>query len=190
MTGSYQLFSTYSPCAGNVKVKIADGSLSSMLGKENVQLSNSVILESVLYVPNLSCNLLSISQLTKDLNCCAKFLSTHCVFQDLSSGKTIGSAKKCEGLYFFDEANMSRQTQTAICDSVSVARVSEIMLWHFRMGNPSIQYLKHLFPYLFLNKKVSDFQCEICQLVKHQCTSFPKSNYQPSKTFAMIHSDV
>ena len=67
MTGSYQLFSTYSPCASNVKVKITDGFLSSIARKGNVQLSNSIILES-LHVPNLSCNLLSISQLMKDLN--------------------------------------------------------------------------------------------------------------------------
>lgn len=86
MTGSYNLFSSYSTCAGNLKVKIADGSLSPVAGKGSIQLSDSIILKAVLHVPNLSCNLLSISQLTKTSNCTAKFLSSHCVF----SGPTIG----------------------------------------------------------------------------------------------------
>lgn len=33
MTGSSELFSSYSPCAGNQKVKIADGSFSAIAGK-------------------------------------------------------------------------------------------------------------------------------------------------------------
>ena len=100
----------------------------------------------------------------------------------------IGNAKECEGLYYFDEANVSDQLQTAVCDSASVSRESEIMLWHFRMGHPSFQYLKHLFPTICSNKNFV-FQCEICQLAKHQRTSFQKSKYQPSKPFTMIYGD-
>ena len=107
MTSNYHIFSTYSPCAGNIKVKIADGSLSTVARKGTITLSDSLILENVLHVPNLSCNLLSISQLTKDSNSSAKFFPYHCIFQDLSSGKMIGGAKECEGLYYFDEANVS-----------------------------------------------------------------------------------
>jgi len=82
MTDSYHLFSSYSTCAGNLKVKIADGSLSTVVGNGSIQLSDTITLESVLHVPNLACNLLSISQLTKTSNCSAKFLPFHCVFQD------------------------------------------------------------------------------------------------------------
>lgn len=56
ITDSYQLFSTYSPCAGNIKVKIADGSLSPIAGKGSIRIYNFITLESVLHVPNLSCN--------------------------------------------------------------------------------------------------------------------------------------
>ena len=65
MTDAHRLFSTYSPCAGNLKVKIADGTLSPIAGKEGIRISKSITLNLVLHVPNLSCNLLSISQLTK-----------------------------------------------------------------------------------------------------------------------------
>ena len=106
MTNAHHLFSTYSPCAGNLKVKIADGTLSPVAGKGSIRISESITLNLVLHVPNLSCNLLSISQLTKKSNCPTKFLPSHCIFQDLSSGKTIGSAKEREGLYYFDKTDV------------------------------------------------------------------------------------
>ena len=91
---------------GNLKVKIADGTLSPVAGKGSIRISESITLNLVLHVPNLSCNLLSISQLTKKSNCSAKFLPSHFVFQDLSLGKTIGTIKEREGLYYFDKTNV------------------------------------------------------------------------------------
>ena len=121
----------------------------------------SITLNPVLHVPNLSCNLLSISQLTKRSNCSAKFLPSHCVFQDLSSEKTIGSAKEREGLYYFDETKVFGQSSPTICNSTSYPKDSELLLWHKRMGHPSFQYLKHLFPSLCSNKTSLDFQCDV-----------------------------
>ncbi|KAI5401521.1 hypothetical protein KIW84_066119 [Lathyrus oleraceus] len=61
MTGESTLFSSYSPCAGNQKIKIADGSFSAIAGKGSVVLSQMLTLKNVLHVPNLSCNLISVS---------------------------------------------------------------------------------------------------------------------------------
>ena len=99
MTGNSQLFVSYTPCAGNEKVRIADGTLSVIAGKGSVRVTNSITLHSVLHVLNLDCNLLSVNQLVKQNKCCAYFLPSSCVFQDRSSGATIGSAKECGGLY-------------------------------------------------------------------------------------------
>ena len=65
MTYAHHLFSAYSPCVSNLKVKIADGTLSSVAGKGSIRIFESITLNLVLHVLNLSCNLLSISQLTK-----------------------------------------------------------------------------------------------------------------------------
>ena len=65
MTNAHHLFSTYSPCVGNLKVKIADGTLSPITGKGSIRIFESITLNPVLHVPNLSYNLLFISQLTK-----------------------------------------------------------------------------------------------------------------------------
>ena len=89
MTGCPSLFSTYTPCVVNLKVKIVDGSLAIVAGKGLIILSRNLTLKSVLYVPSLTCNLLSISKLTHDQNCVAKFGSSSCQFQELVSRKLI-----------------------------------------------------------------------------------------------------
>ncbi|GKV53382.1 hypothetical protein SLEP1_g59913 [Rubroshorea leprosula] len=58
--------------------------------------------ESVLHVPNFATNLLSISSITKSMNCSVTFFPTHCVFQDLETRRMIGSGREDGGLYLLD----------------------------------------------------------------------------------------
>nr|CAN68286.1 hypothetical protein VITISV_017015 [Vitis vinifera] len=109
---------------------------------------------------------------------------------DLSLGKTIGSSKERESLYYFDETDMCGQCSPTVCNSASRPRENELLLWHKMMGHPSFQYLQHLFPSLCSNKTSWDFQCEVYELVKHHRASFPKSKYKPSIPFTLIHSDL
>ena len=67
MTGNQNLFHTLYSCPGNYHVRIADGSSSKVTGIETIIINKDLILKSVLLVPNLNYNLLSISKLTKDL---------------------------------------------------------------------------------------------------------------------------
>nr|KYP58512.1 hypothetical protein KK1_013922 [Cajanus cajan] len=60
MTGDLTVFKSYSPCLNNYTVRIADGTLSKVMGKGSVIISQNITLNSVLYVPKLDCNLLSI----------------------------------------------------------------------------------------------------------------------------------
>ena len=73
-------FSTYTPCVGNLKVKIIDGSLAIVAGKRSIILSRNMTLKCMLHVSLLTCNLLFISKLTHDQNCVAKFGSSLCQF--------------------------------------------------------------------------------------------------------------
>ena len=200
MTGDEKLFSTYNPCYKNLTVRIADGSLSKVAGTGSVRVSKNITLDSVLLVPKLNCNLLSISKLTRDLNCVTKFGSNLCEFQFLDSGKTIGSAKMCSGLYLL-EVNDPPQGATHHFDcsmssspiSLSVSQSnndSAIMLWPYRLGHPNFLYLEKLFPSLFHNKNPNEFQCEICQFSKNIRYSYPNRSYKASQPFSMIHSDV
>ena len=97
MTGNLMVYHEYTPCYNNSSIRIADGTLSRAVGTGSIIISKDVTLHSVLYVPKLDCNLLSISKLTQDLNCVTKFLTHMCEFQALDSRKRIGNVEVCAG---------------------------------------------------------------------------------------------
>ncbi|RVW82100.1 Retrovirus-related Pol polyprotein from transposon RE1 [Vitis vinifera] len=203
MTGDAAILQNYKPSNGHSSVHIADGSKSKIAGTGSIKLTKDLYLDSVLHVPNLDCNLLSISKLAHDLQCVTKFYPNLCVFQDLKSGKMIGSAELCSGLYLLSCGQFSNQVSQASCvqsqsmsesfNSVSNSKVnkdSEIIMLHYRLGHPSFVYLAKLFPKLFINKNPASYHCEICQFAKHTRTVYPQIPYKPSTVFSLVHSDV
>lgn len=142
MTGDSTIIQHFKPCPEDHNVCIDDGSLSKVSGTGSMVISKDLTLESVLLIPKLGCNLLSISKLTQEKNCLTKFFTSHCVFQDLNSGQTVSSTEMYVGLYIFRVANhLERQSQlTVCCKSFSVLRSnkdSEVILLHYRLGHPS-----------------------------------------------------
>ncbi|RVW44659.1 Retrovirus-related Pol polyprotein from transposon RE1 [Vitis vinifera] len=115
MTGDAAILQNYKPSNGHSSVHIADGSKSKIAGTGSIKLTKDLYLDSVLHVPNLDCNLLSISKLARDLQCVTKFYPNSCVFQDLKSGKMIGSAELCSGLYLLSCGQFSNQVSQASC---------------------------------------------------------------------------
>ena len=53
-------------------MKVANDTFSSIIG-QGIASITPLTLQNVLQVPNLSCNLLSVNKITKDLNCFVKF---------------------------------------------------------------------------------------------------------------------
>ncbi|RDY13293.1 hypothetical protein CR513_01815, partial [Mucuna pruriens] len=157
------MFYSYNPCGGNKKVKITYGSLSTIIGIGTIKLSPLITLHNVLHVLNLSCNMLSISKITSNYQRQVNFYSSSCVFHELTIGRMIDSAKERDGLYYFDVGP--------------------------NLSHPSFQYLKFLFPNLFINKSFF-LQCKICQFAKHHHTSFPSQSYKQIAPFTIIHSDI
>jgi hypothetical protein len=80
MTGTSNLFTSYTPCSGKDRVHVADGSTIPITGQGSIQCTNTLSLSSVLHVSNFPFNLLSISSITKALNCRGWFDPTHCAF--------------------------------------------------------------------------------------------------------------
>ncbi|KAK5793307.1 hypothetical protein PVK06_034449 [Gossypium arboreum] len=71
-------------------ILIANGGVTLVTGKGSVHVSNSINLDIVLVVPYLSSNTLSVSKITKALNCTVIFWPDKCVFQDMATQQTIG----------------------------------------------------------------------------------------------------
>ena len=64
MIGDATNFQNYTLCSRDYKVCIADGSLPKVAGTGSVVISKDLTLDSILLVPNLDCNLLSIRKPT------------------------------------------------------------------------------------------------------------------------------
>ena len=66
----------------------------------------------------------------------------------------------------------------------------EIRLWHWHLGHPNFPYLNRLFPSLFKNINMSQFNYEVCESAKHQCSIFRAHPYKKSALFTLIYSDI
>lgn len=63
----FSLFTSYNVSSRKDKVRIADGSYSSIVEHGDILATSTLLLSFVLYVPNSNLNLLSITHLTKSL---------------------------------------------------------------------------------------------------------------------------
>uniref|UniRef100_A0A2N9IGY8 Integrase catalytic domain-containing protein n=1 Tax=Fagus sylvatica TaxID=28930 RepID=A0A2N9IGY8_FAGSY len=165
----------------------ANGVTYPVTGAGIVTLSPSLSLSHTLLVPSLSNKLMSVSQVTADLNCVVLMYSTFCLLQDILTKEIIGRGTKRGGLYYVDDFSPSRANH--MHHTVN-NKERQIWLWHHRLGHPSFGYLKHLFPDLFSNTMHSNFKCNTCILAKSHRVSYPVSMNKSAIPFALIHSDV
>ena len=151
-------------------------------------LTEHLEVHNVLFVPALTCNLISVSKLIKGKRCRVIFDESWFTFQDLNSRMTIGNSKEWDGLYYLEGSNRrKREANKALVSSHS--NNEDVLLWHQRLGHPSFDYMKHLFPSLF-NKNSVPFSCETCQLAKQKRSTYPQLSYKPTTPFTIIHSDI
>lgn len=80
----------------------ANGSTSIITGEGSVTLSETLTLNSVLIVPSLEYNLLSVSEIISTLACIVTFWPSFCVFQDILTWKILGYGVKRGKLYFLE----------------------------------------------------------------------------------------
>jgi len=152
------LFSSLSSPNPLPSVTLADGSRVSSHGVGTVKLFPYLTINNVLYVPESPFNLLSISRLTRSLDCVVSFTNNYVRLQDRSSKQVIGTGCESHGLYHLRPSTYVG----AVMESPS--------LLHAQLGHPSLAKLQQLVPAL---SKLSCLVCELCQLGKHSRTSFP-----------------
>ena len=127
--------------------------------------------------------MLSVSQLTKELNCTVLLTSDGCIVQDARTGTILGCGTERGGLYYVDETIQKRHTMLA-----RGSPTHQLWKWHRCLGHPSLGYLKHLFP-SFDNCNLS-LDCEACVLAKSHKHSYFPTLTKTDKAFALIHFDV
>ncbi|XP_021751608.1 uncharacterized protein LOC110717256 [Chenopodium quinoa] len=164
-------------------VGLPDGTQALATKEGRVYLADGIILEHVLFVAQLHCNLLSVSKMIDDSHCYVRFTDSLCAIQDQHSGSLIGGGERIDELYYF-------RRLPKVC-ALTSSEVSTFELWHRRLGHPSDPIVK-LVPAVsasssskFLNKA-----CEICPQAKQSRDIFPNSDSRASRIFELIHCDL
>jgi len=151
-------------------------------GTSRLQLADrSFHLDNVLVAPQLSRNLLSVRQLTRDNNCSIEFDASGFSVKDLQTKMVLLRCNSNGDLYTIPHHMPSR---------CHVAVVSP-ELWHSRLGHPAPAVVStlHKLSAIHCNKAARRI-CHACQLGKHARLPFTSSVSSTSVPFALVHCDV
>nr|KYP61340.1 hypothetical protein KK1_015827 [Cajanus cajan] len=145
ISGNNSLFSSISLPKVPHFITLANGSKFVSQGVGQVSLTPSLNLKSVLFVPKCAFNLISLSKLTKSLNCSVTFDANSFVIQERGTGRLIGGGHESRGLYYFETS-----------PSVSCFASSTPKLLHDHLGHPHLAKLKKMVPSL---NKLQALEC-------------------------------
>lgn len=178
-------------------------------GVGEVQLNGHVSkIEKVLFVPNLSANLISVSRLC-DKGHIVVFDKDSCKIYKTCEihGNPITSAPNVKGLYKWNGSSLrdtsnEHEHSILLCDgrqeavSASVAVAAELPadLWHKRLGHLGMKGMCALRDNLATGicfQVSSDVKCETCLLGKQVALPFPAGEAaRATSPLELIHSDV
>ena len=89
MTGKSTIFFTFHTTSSALSIIFVDGNSKSNTGTSIVNLTSSLTLTDINYVPHVLFNFVSVGHLTKALNC-SIIIPSLCTFSDLQTKKVIG----------------------------------------------------------------------------------------------------
>ena len=160
-------------------------------GIGTIRLTDSMLLQNVLNLPDFRLNLLSVSQLTKDLGYRVSFDPDSCLIQDPIKGLMIGKGEQISNLYVMDTVDMegsaTLQQPFALCANV----VIDAHLWHNRLGHPSMLKTNSIINVLGLKQRNKEaFHCPICPLAKQKRLPYQPKNHLSNNAFDLLHIDT
>lgn len=152
--------------------------------------SGSFSLSSVLHVPSICKNLISVRQFTHDNNCSVEFYPWGFCVKDLKTGTLRHISPSSGPLYPFPAVLGS--SFSAVRAPLVVGDKS-VSLWHACLGNPGPAVLNLLRLTNSINccsHALHSFQCTSCFTCKNVNLPFPVRVSVTSRPFQLIHSDV
>ncbi|KAF3679503.1 putative chalcone--flavonone isomerase-like [Capsicum annuum] len=159
-------------------ITLANGIRTEPKGVGQAKPLSSVTLNSVLYVPGCPFNLVSVSRLTRALDCSITFFDDSFLMQDRKMGQTIGIGHESQGLYHLTASN-----SFTTCSATDPPN-----LIHIHLGHPSLSKLQKMVPSL---SSLSTLDCESCQLGKHTRATFSRNIESRSESiFSLVLFDI
>ena len=188
MTNNKDSLSNYQQFTKTEPVTLGDGKVVEALGKGvQLELDNrkTGTLKSVLYVPKLSYNLLSVAAAT-DQDLMVEFDQAGCYFKD-PNGQIVGTGARANRMY---ELNV-KSTETA-----QVAKSdNRLKLWHQRLGHVNQASLRQMVDKKLVNGieigQDDDLGfCQACVEGKKTREPFPVGGIHTTERLQLVHSDV
>ena len=203
MCNDEKQFNSMTPLEKPEKIKVGDGFYLTATMQGNIKLKlnvngkiKMVTVRDVLYVPELSYNLLSVSKAT-DSGKQVLFQGDKCEIKNRRD-EILLQATKHRGLYYVDTIEEENTTEFATCAETSEP-VSKERVWHSRYGHLGDQSLSKLVKDdmvsgLNYTKSFSKDQigfCEPCAEGKQQHTKFPRDiSTRADNKLDLVHTDV
>ncbi|KAF7824227.1 Retrovirus-related Pol polyprotein from transposon TNT 1-94 [Senna tora] len=190
------------PYEGTGQVHIANGSGLNVAHIGNSELltdSTTLQLNTILHVPTVSKNLLSISRFAHDNNVYFEFHANKCLIKSQVDHKTLLKGRLEHSLYLFDTLKLSHKAPKSFSAHTATVSTSEsdfrnFGVWHCRLGHPSTSVVKTVLSHcnISLNNKNKNIQpfCEACCLGKMHALPFYPSSTIYTKPLELVYSDL
>lgn len=184
VTNDLNNLSLHAPYDGTEELIIGDGSSLPISNTGSFSLStpsHTFKFSNVLHVPNISRNILSISQFCQENNTSIEFLPFLFLVKERSRGTTILQGPTKAGVYEWNPG------PPRVFTSLKLPTHD----WHHRLGHPSNSVLKLLSTRFSLS--ITDFHmsmCNSCNINKSHKLPFSSSTLTSSAPLELIFSDV
>ena len=156
MTPMMDFFTSYSLCPNNRKVQIVDGTLLIVLGIVVISLEPIGKLEHVIHLSQLFISLISVQKVASIYPYKFEFDELNAFLCNKVQRWKTGLAEVCQGLYYLSTHRHPQEIVRAAGDHIlpqcnalaaaDIKRKDELMLIHRRLGHPSLQILRCMFP--------------------------------------------
>ena len=172
--------STHTPYT---QIQTTNGKFVDITCAGTIDISPSIHLNKYLLIRSLTYKLVSVSQLTKELNWTVLMTFDGCIVQDALSRTIIRRSIERGVLYYVGKPTLQSEAMLAHGSSEH-----QLRMWHRRLGHSSLAYLKYLFP--SIKPMVLSWDYESCVLAKSHKHSYLPSCTSTTSPFLLRRSNV
>ncbi|KAL0408878.1 UNVERIFIED_CONTAM: hypothetical protein Sradi_1822200 [Sesamum radiatum] len=172
------LFQSYSNPTTPQFVHLPDGSQRAVKYTGHIKLNDDITIDNVLFIPEFSVNLLSVSQLCFNKPYTFQFTHDSCLLQDQETKAYLVKGVLFKKLYIYKQLYVI-SFPTSYVPFLDVSCSSSIhcnkLLWHNRLGHAPLQAIKHISA-LDITDTTTESPCDVCHKAKQSRIPFSISN--------------
>lgn len=119
MTCSLNLLHNVRPTPSHLNIKLPTGNTANITHIGDTVFKCGITLVNVLFVPQFTHNLLSVTKLSKDNNCEVTFKEGKCIVMDCESEATLGVGYLKNNLYYLSDVTLHDNRKKSECNTMS-----------------------------------------------------------------------